>query len=128
MVSSLTSCAQSFANERGDGWPALVQLVEFAINDSVSPLGSGYTPFYAYRGQHPRRPLTQPSPPASAGPLGDGEAAAHLMVRRRVTEEVWAPMPGPTQGPSLLSPRWMGPFKVLACPAPNTYRLQVASQ
>jgi hypothetical protein len=23
----------------------------------------------------------------------------------------------------LLSPRWMGPFKVLACPAPNTYRL-----
>ena len=23
----------------------------------------------------------------------------------------------------LLSPRWMGPFKVLACLAPNTYRL-----
>jgi hypothetical protein len=27
----------------------------------------------------------------------------------------------------LLSPRWMGPFKVLACPAPNTYRLDHSS-
>jgi hypothetical protein len=25
----------------------------------------------------------------------------------------------------MLSPRWMGPFKVLACQAPNTYRLDV---
>jgi hypothetical protein len=29
----------------------------------------------------------------------------------------------PLPSRSLLSPRWMGPFKVLACPAPNTYRL-----
>jgi hypothetical protein len=28
---------------------------------------------------------------------------------------------------SLLSPRWMGPFTVLACPAPNTYRLDLPS-
>jgi hypothetical protein len=26
---------RSFANERGDDWPALVPLVEFAINDSA---------------------------------------------------------------------------------------------
>ena len=79
---------RSFANERGDDWPARVPLVEFAIHDSASPLGSGYTPFYADRGQHPRRPLTPPSPPDPAGPAGDGEAAAHLMVR--VTEEIRA--------------------------------------
>ena len=145
---------RSFANERGDDWPALVPLVEFAINDSVSPLGSGYTPFYADRGQHPRRPLTPPSPPDPAGPVGDGEAAAHLMVR--VTEEVRALLQEcqarrkaeydahrrdvrfavgdevlldtehtPLPSRSLLSPRWMGPFKVLACPAPNTYRLDI---
>ena len=37
----------------------LVPLAEFAINrdDSASSLGSGYTPFYADRGQQPRRPL-----------------------------------------------------------------------
>jgi hypothetical protein len=34
----------------------------------------------------------------------------------------------PPPSRSLLSPRWMGPFKVLACPAPNTYRLDVASR
>jgi hypothetical protein len=28
----------------------------------------------------------------------------------------------------LLSPRWMGPFKVLACPAPNTYGLDIISK
>ena len=31
---------RSFAGERADDWPALVPLVEFAINDSASPLGS----------------------------------------------------------------------------------------
>jgi hypothetical protein len=79
---------RSFANERCDDWQALVPLVKLAINYSASPLGSGYTPFYAYSGQHPRRLLTQPSPPDPAGQVGVGEAAAHLMVR--VTEEVQA--------------------------------------
>ena len=45
---------RSFAGERADDWQALVPLVEFAINDSASPLGTGYTPFYADRGQHLR--------------------------------------------------------------------------
>jgi hypothetical protein len=64
---------RSFANERGDDWPALVPLVEFAINDSASPLGFGYTPFYADRhgGQHPRRPLTG-TPPADSDRAGPG--------------------------------------------------------
>ena len=31
----------------------------------------------------------------------------------------------PLPSRSLLSPRWMGPFKVIACPAPNTYRLDI---
>jgi hypothetical protein len=53
----------------------------------ASPLGSVSTPFYADRGE-PRRPLTPPAPPDTAGPVGDGEAAAHLMSR--VTEEVRA--------------------------------------
>jgi len=145
---------RSFAGERADDWPALVPLVEFALNDSASPLGSGYTPFYADRGQHPRRPLTPAAGPDPAAPVGSGEAAAHLMGR--VTAEVRALLqerqdrrkaeldatrrdvqfaPGdevlldtehtPLPSRSLLSPRWMGPFKVLARPAPNTYRLDI---
>jgi hypothetical protein len=53
----IANVLRSFASERGDDWPELVPLVEFAINDSASTLGSGYTPLYADRGQHPRRPL-----------------------------------------------------------------------
>ena len=45
---------RAVASDRGDDWPEFVPLVEFAINDSASPLGSGYTPFYADRGQHSR--------------------------------------------------------------------------
>ena len=58
-----------------------------AISDSASSLGSGYTPFYADRGQHPRRPLTPPAGRDPAVPAGS-EAAATLMSR--VTAEVRA--------------------------------------
>ncbi len=75
----------SFAGKRADDWPEFLPLVEFAINDSASPLGSEYTPFYADCGQHPRRSLVPPAAPDSAGP---GEAVAGLMGR--VTTEVRA--------------------------------------
>ncbi len=90
---------RSVANECGDDWPEFVPLVEFAINDSASPLGTGYTPFYADRGQHPHRPLTPPAAPDPASPFGDGEAAAQLMGR--VTTEMRgaaAGAAGPAQG------------------------------
>ena len=53
---------RALVNDRQDNWPELTPLarVEFAINDAASPLGSSYTPFYADRGQHPRRPLAPP--------------------------------------------------------------------
>ena len=144
---------RSFVGERGDDWPSLIPLVEFAINDSASSLGTGYTPFYADRGQHPRRPMS-PSPDPATVPLEDGASVAHhlsrvtgevrallqerqderkarLDARRRdvqfvVGDEVLldtAHTPLPSR--SLLSPRWMGPFTVVACTAPNTYRLDV---
>ena len=64
---------RSFAGERADDWPAIVPRVEFAINDSASPLGTGDTPFYADRGKHPCSPLT---PSAAPDPEGSGQAAA----------------------------------------------------
>ena len=129
-------------------------LVEFAINDPASPLGSRYTPFYADHGQHPRRPLNLAAAADPAAPAGSSEAVAHLMGR--VTAEVRALLQErqdrrkaeldatrrdvqfavgdevlldtehtPLPSRSLLSPRWMGPFKVLARTAPNTYRLDI---
>ena len=50
---------RSFAGERADDWPALEPLVHFAINDSASPLGTGYTPFYADRGPRPASPAAR---------------------------------------------------------------------
>jgi hypothetical protein len=44
----------TFAGDRAYDWPEFVPLAEFAINDSMdslSPLGSGNTPFYADRAQ-----------------------------------------------------------------------------
>jgi hypothetical protein len=55
---------------------------------SASELGSGYTLFYADRGQHcqhTRRPLV---PPAAPDPAGPREAVADLIGR--VTTEVRA--------------------------------------
>jgi hypothetical protein len=146
---------RSFVDGRQDDWPSLIPLVEFAINDSASPLGHGYTAFYADRGQHPRRPLSAPgSPPDDIG-LGGDALARHMAV---VSDEVrglmhesqaarkarWDPTrrdvrfkPGdevlldttfsPLPSRDKLSPRWMGPFRVLEQTAPNTYRLDVPS-
>ena len=144
---------RSFVSERQDNWPSLIPLVEFAINDSASPLGMGYTPFFADRGQHPRRPLSAPAD-TSLPPATDGVVVARLMDH--VTGEVRALLhesqalrkarmdphrkdvqfsPGdevlldtahtPLPSRDRLSPRWMGPFRVLAKTAPNTYRLAV---
>ena len=79
---------RAFVNDRQDNWPDLIPLVEFAINDSASPLGTGYTPFYADRGQHPRRPLAPPDDAASPAAVGGGDALARLMDH--VTGEVRA--------------------------------------
>ena len=90
----------------------------------------------------------------ASAPAGAGEAAANLMMRvtaevrallqerqdqrkaehdahRRnvqfaVGDEVLLDTEHtPLPSRSLLSPRWMGPFKILANPAPNTYRLDI---
>jgi hypothetical protein len=140
---------RSFANERGDDWPALVPLVEIAIDDSASPLGSGYTPFYADRGHTPAARSPSPRRPTPQ----DQWATARLLLtswrarqrrfgcccknvrsdaRQSSTctggtcgsqgDEVLLDtehMPLPSR--SLLSPRWMGPFTL----TPNTYHLDM---
>ena len=47
----------ALVNDWQDNWPELTQLVEFAINNTASPLGTGFTPFFADSCQHPRSPL-----------------------------------------------------------------------
>ena len=80
-------CSRAFISERQDDSPALVPLVAFSINDSAPPLGTGYTPFYADRGQHLRRPLSTPVDPF-ASPPSNGSAVAQLIDN--VTGEVRA--------------------------------------
>ena len=87
---------RSFAGEYVDDRPALVPPVEFAINSTASPLGSGNTPFYADRSQHPRRPLATAAAPDPAGP-GDGAAHSHG-ARDGGGEGAAAGAAGPAQG------------------------------
>ncbi len=83
---------RSFASGGADDWPAeLMPLVEFAINDSEttqrrrSSLGSGYTHFYAGRGQHQRCRAAR-----CCSPLGDDEGAAPTGTGPELTGEVRA--------------------------------------
>jgi len=145
---------RAFVSDRQDNWDELIPLVEFALNDSASVLGCGYTPFFMDRGCHPRRPLAPPLVPTdSAGKLGEdlarlmdhvtGEVRALLQEaqdeRRQLRDQgrravVFAVgdevlldtsfAPLPSRG--ILSARWMGPFKVLGpASAPNTYLLDL---
>ena len=56
---------RSLADDQCNDWTDFVPLVELAINDSASLrlsaslLRSAYTPFFADRCQHTRRPLTR---------------------------------------------------------------------
>jgi hypothetical protein len=142
-----------FVDGRQADWPSLIPLVEFAINDSASALGHGYTAFYADRGQHPRRPFMAPRTISDDHGQSGGGLAQHMSL---VTGEVRGLMlesqlarkarldphrrdvqfkPGdevlldtthtPLPSRDKLSPRWMGPFRVLAKTAPNTYRLDL---
>ena len=74
---------RSFVEGRQDDWPTLIPLVEFAVNDSASPIGHGYTAFYADRGQHPRRPLSTPGA-LPAGPELSGADVARQLDADRV--------------------------------------------
>jgi hypothetical protein len=49
--------------------------------------------------------------------------ALRIAAGQIVSQHEHTPLPSR----SLLSPRWMGPFKVLACPASNTYCLDLPS-
>ena len=51
----MTDGMRSFAGERADDWLVLVPLVEFAINDTASPLG---------KATHPSTPTAAGSPAA----------------------------------------------------------------
>ena len=64
---------RAFVNDSQDDWPTYIPLVEFAINDSASALGCGYTPFFAdrasTRGAHSQhRPRRAGRPRRSARP------------------------------------------------------------
>ena len=51
----------ALVNDQQDNWLELTPLVEFTINNTASPLGMSFTPFFADRGQHPRRLLAPPT-------------------------------------------------------------------
>ena len=51
----------AFINDRQDNWQELTPLVEFTINNIASPLGTGFTTFFADSCQHPSSQLAPPT-------------------------------------------------------------------
>ena len=55
--SVIADVLRAFVEDRQDNWQELTPLVEFAINNTASPL----TPFFADSGQHPCCQLAPPT-------------------------------------------------------------------
>jgi hypothetical protein len=123
----------------------------FAINNALSTLRDGLTPFFIDRGAHPRLPLS--APPADGAP--DATPAGYARRMRALTLTVRELLAAAQQerkakldagrvdtvfkvgdrvllrtkellnGADIgkLRPRWDGPFTVTACPSPNAYTL-----
>jgi len=163
---AIADVLRSFVSERQDDWPALLPLVEFAINDCASPCARGMprsTPTAVnIRADLFRHLWTRPQAPSPAALLSVAQLMDHVTGEKRallqeyqdrrkaallqehqdrrkaaldqrrrdvafeVGDEVLldtthTPLPSRDK----LSARWMGPFKILAKTAPNTYRLAV---
>jgi transposase InsO family protein len=136
-----------FVAERQTDWHLHLPLLEFALNNSVSP-STGFSPFFLNHGRHPRLPdtLTQPSDNESADQFTkrmhatiakvtanlrtaqDRQAVQANKHRRAHTFAVGDLVMLSTKdlhlvGHTKLSPRYLGPFPVAAVHSPASVRL-----
>ena len=88
-------------------------VVEFTVNDAASPLGMGFTPFFADRGQHPccqLSPLVSDTAPEGEGRRGCGthwQAASADGLSDLGDTRTSAGTAGRMEGPSQLMTSWL---------------------
>ncbi|GMF54598.1 unnamed protein product [Phytophthora fragariaefolia] len=68
---------RSICAETTKRWSAMLQLVEFALNNAVHA-STGYTPFYVNGLSHPRLPMTPPRP--GSGLSGERSSQSDLLI------------------------------------------------
>lgn len=141
---------RSFPAALGDRWDEFIDLIEFAMNNTVHR-ATGFSPFFLLHGCHPRTPLSQlhDDPPASDADALEFVRLQHAVLEtaRRRTFEAQSRMasafdtardPAPkfsigdycllSSRPFSLSKtghRWLGPFKVTEILTPTTVRLDI---
>lgn len=141
---------RSFVNARQNDWEECLPLYEFAYNSSVNPT-TGETPFFLNHGRHPRTPvaltLTTPSPVVEdfVETLQNRltEARDHILRSQAQTADQRAKKLQPAElapgdlvllstehynlmlPSKKLTPRYIGPLKVLQVRGPNTVLIEV---
>ena len=147
---TLLESLRSFVNSRQDDWEECVPPYEFAYNNSFNP-NLGDTPFFLSHGRQPTLPVTVSRPTKSPAvndfvqnlqnriaaardhlKLMQGQAADRRQKHLKpITLEVGDLVLLNTENynlqlPSLkLSPKWIGPLKVLLIRGPNTVLIEV---
>jgi hypothetical protein len=141
---------RSFVNARQDDWEECIPAYEFAYNNSYNP-SLGDTPFFLSHGRQPTLPIavTQPSKSPAVNDFVQNlqnriiSARDHLKIIQGESADRRQRHLRPTtfavgdlvllntenynlQLPSLkLSPRWIGPLKVIQLRGPNTVLIEV---
>jgi len=148
---TLEQCLRMYVGPRQDDWDELLDVVEFAINDSNNP-STGYSPFYLMYGMNPcvavdlacgvMVPAAQRFSSEMADAIEHAKAkleeaqayqAVHANKRRRdvvfhVGDKVklsTANLRLPSTMSKKLCARWLGPFKVVRVVNPVAYKLKL---
>ena len=142
---------RAVANGRKDDWDQHLPFAVFAINNAVSTVDGGLTPFFIDRGAHPRLPLSAPADARQAAESSTDYARRMRQMERTVRELLLAAQLDrkakldagrvdtvfkigdqvllrtkellDAADIGKLKPRWDGPFTVMAVPSPNAYTL-----
>ena len=147
---TLLESLRSFVNARQDDWEECLPMYEFAYNNSYNP-SLGDTPFFLSHGRRPALPIMvgNPTPSPAVNDFVQNlqnriiAARDHIRLTQGEAADRRQKTLNPTtfnvgdlvllntehynlQLPSLkLSPRWIGPLKVLQLRGPNTVLIEV---
>src|SRR3954467_10010512 len=151
---TLEEILRNHVNATQDNWDKLLPMAEFAINDSISPT-TGFTPFQLMYGMHPRKPIdliAESHAPAAEEFIKTMTAtiskARENIARAQTAMKIQADkrrrdhnfqigdkvmlnaknLKLPSTHSRKLSPKWVGPFKIIGQKHKDSFKLDLADK